>query len=82
MWRAILSVIAGYLAMFLFVFVSFSAAYLTMGTEGAFQPGSYEVSGLWLAVSFVLSLGAAVGGGVGIQSDRVPRPDVYGVTAL
>ena len=63
MVRAVLSVIAGYAAMFLVVFASFSAAYLAMGTERAFRPGTYEVSGLWLAVSFVLSVGAAAVGG-------------------
>jgi len=63
MLRAALSVIAGYAAMFVCVFVSFSVAYLAMGTDRAFRPGSYEVSGLWLAVSFVLSVPAALVGG-------------------
>lgn len=63
MLRAILSVIAGYVAMFLTVFLTFSAAYLVMGTERAFHPGTYEVSALWIIVSFVLGLVAAVLGG-------------------
>lgn len=63
MLRAILSVIAGYAAMFLTVFLSFSAAYLAMGTERAFQAESYEVSGLWIVISFGLGLVAAGLGG-------------------
>lgn len=63
MWRAIGAVIVGYLTIFVFTFITFSAAYLGMGTERAFQPGSYEVTGLWLAVSFVLGFAGAVAGG-------------------
>jgi hypothetical protein len=63
MVRSILAVVAGYLAMGLLVFVLFSAAYLLMGADGAFRPGTYEVSALWLASSFVLGLVAALVGG-------------------
>jgi hypothetical protein len=42
------------------IFVSFSVAYVAMGPERAFQPGSYEASGLWLVTSFVLGFIAAV----------------------
>ncbi|CAN5740350.1 hypothetical protein BH23PLA1_BH23PLA1_39530 [soil metagenome] len=63
MGRAILSVIAGYLTMAVLVFVMFTAAYLALGADRAFRPGSYEVSGSWLVLSFVVSLGAAIAGG-------------------
>jgi hypothetical protein len=63
MLRKIGAVIAGYLAMFLVVFVCFTGAYLAMRAERAFQPGSYEVSSLWLVVWFVVSLAAAIAGG-------------------
>jgi hypothetical protein len=46
------------------VFVSFTVAYLAMGADGAFEPESYEVSRLWLAVWFVGSLAAAIVGGL------------------
>jgi hypothetical protein len=64
MLRAVLAVIAGYLVMFVCVFATFSAAYLLMGPEGAFLPGSYQVSATWLLASFVLSLLAAIVGGI------------------
>ncbi len=63
MVRAVLAVIVGYLVMALLVFSSFSLAYLLMGADGAFRPGTYEVTPLWLVVSFVFSFIAAVVGG-------------------
>lgn len=63
MLRAIASVIVGYIVMFAFVFVSFTAAYLALGADGSFKPGTYDVSTMWIAVSSVLSLIAAILGG-------------------
>lgn len=63
MLRIVLAVIAGYLAMAVFVFATFSAAYLIIGTEGSFRPGSFDVSKLWIVVSVVLSVVAALVGG-------------------
>lgn len=64
MLRAIGGVIAGYVVMFVFVFATFTVAYLIMGTEGAFKEGSYEVSPLWLGTSAVLGVIAAIAGGL------------------
>ncbi len=63
MWRNTGAVIVGYMVMFAVVFVTFSIAFLMMGTNGAFAEGSYDVTVLWLVVSFVLGLIAAVAGG-------------------
>lgn len=63
MLKAVLAVIVGYLVMALLVFATFSLAYLLMGADGAFRPGTYEVTPLWLVVSFVFSFIAAVVGG-------------------
>lgn len=64
MGRAIAGVILGYLAMFVVLFVTFTGAYLAMGTERAFKPGVYDVSMLWVVMSFAVSISAAVLGGV------------------
>jgi len=64
MGRLVLSVIAGYVAMFVGVVVSFSVLYIAMGADRAFRPGSYDASPLWLVLSFVLSFLAALLGGV------------------
>ena len=63
MGRIIGGVLVGYLAMAAAVMATFSIAYLVLGTERAFQPGSYDVSSLWLVVSTMLSAAAAIVGG-------------------
>lgn len=63
MGRMIVSVIVGYIVMFVIVFVSFSLAYLAMGADGAFRPGTYDITVIWALLSIVLSLIAAVAGG-------------------
>ena len=63
MLKIIGGVIIGYLSMFVVVFISLTAAYLTMGADRAFKPGLYEVTGPWLAVMFIISIVAAVLGG-------------------
>lgn len=64
MGKAILGIVLGYVAMALFIFVTFSIVYLLIGTEGAFHDGSYDVTLLWIVVSLVLGLIAAIIGGV------------------
>ena len=63
MVRKVVGVIVGYVVMALFVFLTFTAAYLAMGPNHAFKPGIYDVSLRWAALSFVLSLIAAIVGG-------------------
>jgi flagellar basal body-associated protein FliL len=63
MVRNILGVVLGYVAMFAFVFISFTVLYLILGADGSFEPGTYEVSLIWIIISFILGLAAAVLGG-------------------
>ncbi len=63
MGRIIGSVVVGYLIMFVAIFVLFGGAYLLLGANGSFQPGSWDASGLWLALSVVLGIVAATVGG-------------------
>ena len=71
------AVVAGYAVMALIVFVSFSLAFLALGAERTFQPGSYAVTTTWVVVSFVLGFVAAVAGGLvcGLiaRADTAPR---------
>lgn len=70
MWRAIgrvilasAGVILGYGVM-IGVLYTFSIAFLAMGVIRAFEPDSYEMTTLWIVLSFVLGLIAALAGGV------------------
>jgi len=63
MVRNILGVVLGYVAMFAFVFISFTVLYLILGADGSFESGTYEVSIVWVIISFILGLAAAVLGG-------------------
>jgi hypothetical protein len=63
MVRSIIGVIVGYIVMTIVAFGIFTGAYFVLGVERIFQPGSYEVSTLWLMLSAGLSLcGAMLGG--------------------
>ncbi len=63
MLRAVFSVVIGYVAMFVAIFLTFSGLYLLLGQDLSFRPNSYEPSVLWAAVSFAIGVGAAVLGG-------------------
>ena len=60
MLRKIAGVIAGYAFMFAFIVGTFSALYAVLGTERSYQPKSYEVSTLWIVLSTILGLIAAI----------------------
>lgn len=63
MLKNVLAIVAGYLAMAFAVFLSFMLLYLAIGANGAFEPGSYEVSLPWIVLSTILSFAAAFVGG-------------------
>lgn len=63
MIRNIIGVVVGYLAMFAFIFITFTLLFLILGVEGSFQSGTYDVSVVWIVASFILGLAAAVLGG-------------------
>ena len=63
MIRSVLGVIVAYIAMFVVLFCVLTGAYLAMGPERAFQPGSFRPSILWDAVEIVVGLAAAACGG-------------------
>ena len=58
-----MGVIVGYVEMIAFVVISFSVLYLILGAEGSFEAGTYEVSPVWIVMSIILALIAAVIGG-------------------
>jgi hypothetical protein len=60
MLRSALAVIVSYIAMFILYFAVFTAAYLALGTERVFEPSTYVVSPLWLALAAVISFCGAI----------------------
>jgi hypothetical protein len=63
MGRIVGAVIAGYVVIVAAIFLSFTLAFLLIGSESAFQPGSWSVSGAWVTISIILGLLAALLGG-------------------
>jgi len=63
MVRNILGIVLGYVAMFVFIFTTFTLLYFILGADGSFESGTYEVSTVWIVISFILGLTAAVLGG-------------------
>ncbi len=60
MARAIIAVIVSYVLMFVLVFIAFTCLYLVLGADGAFKPGSYDASNLWMALSIAIDLVIAI----------------------
>lgn len=63
MVRLIGAVVLGYIVIALVVFGGLSAAYLVLGAEGAFQPGIYAITTLWVVTSLVVGFAAGLLGG-------------------
>jgi peptidoglycan biosynthesis protein MviN/MurJ (putative lipid II flippase) len=63
MGRKIGSVVAGYATMFAGVFVLMTLFWTLLGANGAFLPGSWEVTGTWVALLLGAGVVAAVAGG-------------------
>ena len=64
MLRNVGGVVLGYLVMAVFMFITLTIAYKVMGTDRAFEFDTYDVTGLWIVTGVVLSLLAAILGGL------------------
>ena len=63
MGKVIGGAVAGYVVMFVAVFVLMTAGWMALGAGGSFEPGSWETSAAWIAVTLVVDVLAALGGG-------------------
>ena len=63
MVRGIVGVVVGYVVMALLIFLTFTVAYLAMGANRAFNPGSFDPTLFWIVISFFLGFVAALVGG-------------------
>jgi hypothetical protein len=65
MLKSILGVVVGYIVMAIFSFAIFTCAYLALGAERVFEPESYDVSTIWMALMVAIGLvGGIIGGWV------------------
>lgn len=65
--------VLGYVVMFAGVVALMSVFWMAVGADGAFQPGSWEVTGTWNLGSIVIGLAAGIVGGLvcaKVASDR------------
>ena len=60
MGRVVGAVIAGYVAMMIVIFAVSTGMWLLLGPSGAFQAGSWRTSAVWVLLSAVCALIAAV----------------------
>ena len=79
MLRNILAAIAGYFVMALALFVLMSVVWMILGANGAFQPGSYEVTGTWIIATIIVRDGRIEAVGVTLSHDRATVHDEHGV---
>lgn len=63
MLRAVLSVIIGFLVLTILVVIGFSISYLALGQDGTFEGDGWEVSSMWIILTSIAGLIAALGGG-------------------
>jgi hypothetical protein len=59
MWRSVGAVVLGFVILLILAFAAYTAAYLALGADRAFLPGSYAVSGTWVLIMIGVSLVAA-----------------------
>ena len=64
MLRSIVGVVVGYVVMMLVAFAAYTAAYYGLGSERAFEPGTYALSGLWIGLVIVITFIAGLVGGL------------------
>jgi len=63
--------VLGYVVMFAGVVVLMSVFWVAVGADGAFQPGSWQVSGTWNLGSIVIGLVAGDWGRSGVRQGGV-----------
>jgi hypothetical protein len=60
MVKTVLGVVGSFVAMMVFFFALFTALYLMLGAERVFEPGTFQISTLWIALALGGSLVAGI----------------------
>jgi len=84
MFKAILAVVVGYIAMAIVIIACFTALQLALGTEKVFESGSYNASMLFNMCALVISFVAAALGGIvaGAIARRMGPAKVFAAIVL
>jgi hypothetical protein len=61
--RVLAGAVLGYVVVSVVVFAALSIGFRAVGPDVAFWPGTYEASGAWIALSFVIGFASAFAGG-------------------
>ena len=64
MLKSIIGVVVGYVVMMFVAFLAYTAAYFGLGAERAFEPGTYALSGIWIALVIVITTVSGLIGGL------------------
>jgi hypothetical protein len=64
MLKSIVGVVVGYLVMAFVAFAAYTAAYFGFGTDRAFEPDTYALSGIWIGLVIAITLIAGLIGGL------------------
>lgn len=64
MGRNIGAAVLGYVVMFVGVFLLMTIAWMILGADGAFAPGTWDISSTWIIASIFVGLFAAIPGGM------------------
>jgi magnesium-transporting ATPase (P-type) len=63
MFRKITGFVLGYIVLAIFLFITFSILYLSLGTDKTFEPNTYQVTTTWVIGSIILSFISSYIGG-------------------
>jgi hypothetical protein len=64
MLKSIVGVIVGYLVIMFVAFAAYTAAYLGLGADRAFEAGTYALSGIWIGLVIAITLITGLVGGL------------------
>jgi hypothetical protein len=63
MAKTLVGVVVGYIVFMVVMFALMAALYFAVGPEQVFHPGTFQITPLWIALAFLVSLVAGMAGG-------------------
>ncbi len=82
MGKIVGAVVAGYVTMFVVVFILFAVGWMMLGADGSFRADSWDVSFAWVLLSLAIGLVAAIAGGYLCQAIAKDPRGILGLLAV